>query len=198
MVDLGDLAGILNAARAADEAAGDPLGEDLATAMDADADADAVGGAGERWPAAEVAAAAAEGMAPGAGPAYWAMRFEPGQLSDYALPGAVAACRRLASWAQAAELALVAEVAARAAVRDSSVPVGPGGLPAGVPEEAAAEIALALRLSQHGASAWTDLAITLAGRLAGTSAALAAGAIDLTKWLAPEVTGGLTAARSVV
>ena len=120
-------------------------------------------------------------MAPGAGLAYWAMRFEPGQLSDYALPGAAAACRRLASWAQAAELALVAEVAARAAVRDSSVPVGPGGMPAGVPEEAAAEIALALRLSQHGASAWTDLAITLAGRLAETSAALAAGAIDLTK-----------------
>jgi hypothetical protein len=159
VVDLGDLAGIFDAARGSEE----------------------VPAAGQRWPAAELAAAAAEHMAPGQGLAYWAARFAPDRMSDYALPGAAAACRRLASWAQAAELEIVAEVATRAAVRDSAVPVGPGGLPARVPDEAAAEVALALRMSQFGASCWTDLAITLAGRLTGTAAALRAGAIDLTR-----------------
>src|SRR6266571_5687614 len=120
-------------------------------------------------------------MPPGQGLAYWAARFAPDQMSDYALPGAAAACRRLASWAQAAELEIVAEVAARAAVRDAAIPVGPGGLPAAVLEEAAAEVALALRMSQYGASCWMQLAITLAGRLAGTAAALRAGTIDLTR-----------------
>ena len=102
-------------------------------------------------------------------------------MSDYALPGAAAACRRLASWAQAMELEIVAEVAARAAARDSSVPAGQDGLPGRVPEEAAAEVGLALRMSQYGATCWADLAITLAGRLARTGAALRAGAIDLTR-----------------
>src|SRR6266571_7625962 len=174
MVDLGDLAGVFDAARATAGAAGDPAGADSALPKDSPS-------AGQRWPTAELAAAAAEHMPPGQGLAYWAARFAPDQMSDYALPGAAAACRRLASWAQAAELEIVAEVAARAAVRDSSVPPGPGGMPAAVPEEAAAEMALALRMSQFGASCWTQLAITLAGRLTGTGAALRAGAIDLSR-----------------
>ena len=173
VVDLGDLEGVLDTARKGDEAAGDPLGEDSVSSTRA--------AAGARWPVAEVAAAAAEAMTPGPGLGYWAGLFAPGQMSDYALPGAAAACRRLAAWAQATELALVAEVATRAAARNSRIPVRRDGLPAAVPEEAAAEVALALRMSQYGASCWTDLAVTLAGRLAGTGTALAAGTIDLTR-----------------
>jgi len=173
VLDLAYLQGVLDLVRESDEAAGDPTGEDgAAYALLED---------GEAWPLAELAGTAAEDMAPGAGLAYWASGFAPAQMTDYALPGAAAACRRLASWAQATELALVAEVAARAAVRDSGIPAGPGGLPAQVPEEAAAEVALALRMSQYGASCWTDLAITLAGRLTGTAAALRDGLIDLTR-----------------
>jgi hypothetical protein len=173
VLDLAYLQGVLDLVRESDEAAGDPMGEDgAAYALLED---------GEAWPLAELAGTAAEDMTPGAGLAYWASGFAPAQMTDYALPGAAAACRRLASWAQATELALVAEVAARAAARDSGIPAGPGGLPAQVPEEAAAEVALALRMSQYGASCWTDLAITLAGRLTGTAAALRDGVIDLTR-----------------
>src|SRR6266581_785460 len=173
VLDLACLQGVLDLVREGDEAAGDPTGEDgAAYALLED---------GEAWPLAELAGTAAEDITPGAGLAYWASGFAPAQMTDYALPGAAAACRRLASWAQATELALVAEVAARAAVRDSGIPAGPGGLPAQVPEEAAAEVALALRMSQYGASCWTDLAITLAGRLTGTAAALRDGLIDLTR-----------------
>src|SRR6266545_723893 len=137
VLDLAYLQGVLDLVRESDEAAGDPTGEDgAAYALLED---------GEAWPLAELAGTAAEDMAPGAGLAYWASGFAPAQMTDYALPGAAAACRRLASWAQATELALVAEVAARAAARDSGIPAGPGGLPAQVPEEAAAEVALALR-----------------------------------------------------
>ena len=173
VLDLAYLQGVLDLVRESDEAAGDPTGEDgAAYALLED---------GEAWPLAELAGTAAEDMTPGAGLAYWASGFAPAQMTDYALPGAAAACRRLASWAQATELALVAEVAARAAARDSGIPAGPGGLPAQVPEEAAAEVALALRMSQYGASCWTDLAITLAGRLTGTAVALRDGMIDLTR-----------------
>jgi hypothetical protein len=173
VLDLAYLQGVLDLVRESDEAAGDPTGEDgAAYALLED---------GEAWTLAELAGTAAEDMTPGAGLAYWASGFAPAQMTDYALPGAAAACRRLASWAQATELALVAEVAARAAARDSGIPAGPGGLPAQVPEEAAAEVALALRMSQYGASCWTDLAITLAGRLTGTAAALRDGVIDLTR-----------------
>ena len=70
---------------------------------------------------------------------------------------------------------------ARAAARDSKVPVGPGGRPGRVPDEAAAEMALALRMSQFGAACWADLAVTLGWRLAGTAAALRGGLIDLAK-----------------
>ena len=172
-VDMADLQGVLDAARAGDEAAGDPLGDDAVIAVLSDT--------GPCWSLAELAAEAGEEMTPGPALGNWAACFAPEQMSDYALPGAAAACRRLASWAQAAELEIVAEVAARAAVRDSSVPPGPGGMPAAVPEEAAAEVALALRMSQFGASGWTQLAITLAGRLTDTGAALRAGSIDLSR-----------------
>jgi len=80
----------------------------------------------------------------------------PEELNGFSLAGAAAAARRLASWAQTRELAAVAEIAARAAVRDDSVPVGPNGGPARVPDDAADEVALALCMSRFGASWWNQ------------------------------------------
>ncbi len=60
--------------------------------------------------------------------------------------------RRVASWAQARELAAVAQIASRAAARDKDIGTGPDGRPARVPASAAAEVALELTMSQYGAS----------------------------------------------
>ncbi len=53
------------------------------------------------------------------------------------------------------------------------------GRPRCLPPEAAAQVALAMQMSQPGASEWVDLAIHLRWRLPATSAALSAGVIDL-------------------
>ena len=172
-LDMTDLQSLLDAARESDEAAGDPLGEDAVEAT--------LSGAWRVLSPPEMAGLAADGLAPGPGLGYWMGCFRPAEMDDFSLPGAAAACRRLASWAQATELAVVAEVAARTAARDEKVPVGPDRRPARVPDEAAAEVALALRMSQFGATCWTDLAVTLAWRLTGTSAALHDGRIDLSR-----------------
>jgi hypothetical protein len=44
-------------------------------------------------------------------------------VDDSALPGAATACRRLASWAQATELAVVAEVAARTGLASPQIAI---------------------------------------------------------------------------
>ena len=44
-----------------------------------------------------------------------------------------------------------------------------------------ARFRLALMLTGHAATAWADLAVTLAWRLPGTGAALAAGRVDLAR-----------------
>jgi hypothetical protein len=103
----------------------------------------------------------------------------PAGGSDWDLPGMAAGYRRLAAWAQARELAAVAEIAARRAAANPDVGVDDRGQPCQLPPEAAAEVALELRMSQFGASAWTDLGCQLRWRLPGTGAALAAGVIDL-------------------
>ena len=130
---------------------------------------------------AEIAGSMVEEMVPGPELAQWLATTNPGELNGFSLAGAAAAARRLASWAQARELAAVAEIAARAAVRDDSVPVGPNGGPARVPDDAADEVALALCMSRFGASWWTNTAITLSWRLPNTMDALRAGTIDLSR-----------------
>ncbi|MBO0825979.1 MAG: DUF222 domain-containing protein, partial [Actinobacteria bacterium] len=86
--------------------------------------------------------------------------------------------RRLAAWAQAGELAAVAEMAARTAERrgraDPSTRKPDQVLP-----EAGAEVGLALTMSQLSAMEWTGLASQLRWQLPATAAALAAGRIDL-------------------
>jgi len=96
-----------------------------------------------------------------------------GDLADIA-----AGYRRLSAWAQAGELAAVAEMAARTAERrgraDPSTREPDQVLP-----EAGAEVGLALTMSQPSAMDWTSLASQLRWQLPLTAAALAAGRIDL-------------------
>ena len=159
---------------------GDPeAGQDTAE-VDQDAVLDALLAAESReLPIGMVAGRIAECLPPGPDLAGWLATATASELEDGALAGVAASCRRLASWAQAAELAAVAQIASRSAARDEKIGVDAHGRPARVPAEAAAQVSLALAMSQYGASWWLDLAVTLAWRLAATGAALAAGSIDL-------------------
>lgn len=96
-----------------------------------------------------------------------------GDLADIA-----AGYRRLSAWAQAGELAAVAEMAARTAERRGRADPSTGE-PDQVLPEAGAEVGLALTMSQPSAMDWTSLASQLRWQLPATAAALAAGRIDL-------------------
>jgi hypothetical protein len=121
----------------------------------------------------------AEHLPAGPGLAAVLAQDTPGGASDWDLPGMAAGYRRLAAWAQARELAAVAEIAARRAAANPNIGAGDDGRPRQLPPEAAAEVALELRMTQYGASDWTDLGCQLRWRLPGTFAALAAATIDL-------------------
>jgi Domain of unknown function (DUF222) len=143
-------------------------------------------------PFSELAGRVVEDMRPGPGLAGWLSRAEVSDLAEYELAGVAAASRRLASWAAAAELTAVAEMAARATARDTAIPIEADGRPASVSQEAAAEVGLALTMSQFGAALWADLAVTLRWRLPGTQTALAEGRVDLPRArLIAELTGVL-------
>ena len=103
----------------------------------------------------------------------------PAVATDWELPGIAGDYRRLAAWAQAGELAAVAEIAVRSAAANPKIGLSEDGRPRCLPPEAAAQVALAMQMSQPGASEWVDLAIHLRWRLPATSAALSAGTIDL-------------------
>jgi hypothetical protein len=130
---------------------------------------------------AEVTGRVAGRMAPGPGLAALLGAAPATDLTNYALPDAAADFRRIASWAQARELACVAQIAARAAVRDPKIGADTDGRPARISREACAEVSLALMMTGIGAQWWTDLAVTLSWRLAATGAALHAGEIDLSR-----------------
>jgi hypothetical protein len=170
-----------------EEAAQDAILEELA-ALDAEG---AEGG--QRVPMAALAGRVAERLAPGPDLAAWLASAPVAGLDDGDLAAVAGSWRRVASWAQARELAAVAQIAARAAARDEKIGTGPDGRPARIPVSAAAEVALELTMSQYGASAWSDLAVELEWRLAATGAALAAGVIDVPRArLIAEATGMLT------
>src|SRR6266851_1673813 len=61
-------------------------------------------------PFSDLAGRVVEDMLPGPGLAGWLSRAEAGCLGEFELAGVAAACRRLASWATAAELTAVAEM----------------------------------------------------------------------------------------
>jgi hypothetical protein len=155
---------------------------------------------GERIPAGALSGRVAERLAPGPDLVAWLAMAEAPGLDDADLAAVAGSWRRVASWAQAQELAAVAQIASRAAARDEDVGTDADGRPARIPATAAAEVALELTMSQYGAAWWADLAVQLCWRLSATGAALAAGSIDLQRArLIAEATGRLSdeAARAV-
>jgi hypothetical protein len=136
-------------------------------------------GTGVPVTAGVLAGRVAEHLTPGPGLAGWLCQVPAAELSDYDLAASAGSWRRLASWAQARELAAVAQIASRTAARDQDIGVAADGRPARVSASAAAEVAQELAMSQFSAAGWADLAVDLAWRLAATGTALAAGQIDL-------------------
>jgi hypothetical protein len=121
----------------------------------------------------------AETLPTGPALAAWLSGQDSATARSRDLIGMAAAFRRVASWAQAGELALVAQVAARSAADDARVGLAENGRPEQLTEDATAQVSLGLTLSHGGAEAWTGLAVTLRWRLPATAAALADGQIDL-------------------
>jgi hypothetical protein len=131
--------------------------------------------------AGRVAALAVEHMGPGPAMAGWLglAAAEATDLDEYGLTGVAVAGQRLASWAQAAELTAVAQVASRTAAADKNIGVRENGRPARVGRDATGQVSLALSMSEYTAAMWADLAVTLSWRLQATGEALSAGRIDL-------------------
>ncbi|MGH3156579.1 MAG: DUF222 domain-containing protein, partial [Streptosporangiaceae bacterium] len=102
-------------------------------------------------------------------------------VDDDALIGLLRGWRRVTSWAQARELAVVAELARRRPADGYPSPP-PGQLPVRLDEYVAEEIAPALTLTSRAAGAHLDVALALAGR-PRTAAALECGRIDLARTL---------------
>jgi hypothetical protein len=130
-------------------------------------------------PSRDAAGAVAGALPAGPGLAAWLSGLDPAAASGRDLITVAAAFRRVAAWAQAGELAAVAEVAARSAAADPKAGLRPDGSPACVTDDAAAQVSLGLTLSHYGAEAWTGLSVALRWRLPRTAAALATGQIDL-------------------
>src|ERR1700722_19351113 len=117
----------------------------------------------------------ADALPAGPGLAAWLAGISRQQAGDRELPAILAAFRRVASWAQARELETAALIASRCAADNPRIETDDSGRPVHLPPEAAAQVALALGMSQFGASAWTGLGMQLGWQLPGTSAALGSG-----------------------
>jgi Domain of unknown function (DUF222) len=129
-------------------------------------------------PGRDLAGAIAEALPTGPGLAAWLAGQDPATAAGRDLVGMAGAFRRVASWAQARELELIAHVAARSAAADPKAGLEADGRPAHVTDDAAAQVSLELALSRVGAEAWAGLAVALRWRLPATAAALAEGRID--------------------
>jgi len=129
-------------------------------------------------PPAELTGATAEARPPGPGLAGFLSGQDPETASSRDLVGLAESFRRVSSWAQAGELAMIAQVAARSAAADPRAGLAKDGRPALLTEDATAQVSLGLTLSHTGAEAWTGLAVALRWRLPRTAAALSAGRID--------------------
>jgi Domain of unknown function (DUF222) len=153
-----------------DPAAEDPLAEDELRAAESATD--------PGIPAPELAGQMR--IPPGPALATWLSQAQPGTLDDAGLVNTITGWRKVASWAQAQELAAIAEVARRRGVTDDPrLDREPARkLEA---EFAPNEIALALTMTQFAAEYWVGLAVSLSGRLPGTFSALRAGLIDLSR-----------------
>jgi hypothetical protein len=155
-------------------------------------------------------------MPPGPDLAGWLACSTASDRDDAALVTSITAWRKVTSWAQAQELAAVAELARRRRVAgtvdaggrdcDRAADAGDCGPVADTGEGdhdpvveleagfAPNEVALALTLTQGGAEYWMDLAVSLTRRLPATLAALGEGTIDLNRAkLIDQYTGSLDA-----
>jgi hypothetical protein len=150
-------------------------GDEAAAAEEADA-ADAAEAAGV--PLRDLTVALAEQLPAGPGLAALISRADPEKVTDWDLPGLASSWHRIAAWAQAKELAAVANIASRSRARDDPAKVGPDGRPDKVTPAAASEVGLELNMSQYSATSWTNLAVTLQWRLAATGQALTTAEID--------------------
>jgi hypothetical protein len=155
---------------------GDPVEADFAEYLEA-----VDSGRTSVVPLSVVAGRVAEVLAPGPDLAGWLAAQPTADLEDGALPGAAAAYRRLAAWAQAGELAAVAQLASRSAAADREDGAGPDGRPERITADACAQVSLALTMSQSAAQWWTGLAMDLQWRLPATGLALREGTIDLSR-----------------
>ena len=119
-------------------------------------------------------------MLPGPALAAWLGQAGPGQLDEAGLVNSITGWRKLTSWAQAQELAAVAELGRRRGVMDDPEtdhdPVRELSA-----EFAPNEVALALTLTQCAAEWWMSLAVSMSGRLPATWSALSQGTIDLAR-----------------
>jgi Domain of unknown function (DUF222) len=122
-----------------------------------------------------------DGLAPGVALAGFADDAHAGLtgLTDDELIGVLRAWARQASWSQARELAVIAELARRRPA-DGTPPARPGQLSANVSEFTADEVGFALTLTRRSAGALLDLALALAAR-PDTADLLRRGEIDLLK-----------------
>jgi Domain of unknown function (DUF222) len=145
--------------------------------------------AGDEMPAAESAAGPAMPVPelagqmripPGPALAAWLGQAQLATLDDAGLVNSLTGWRKLTSWAQAQELAAVAEIARRRGVTDDpSLDRDPAREVEA--EFAPNEIALALTLTQFAAEYWVNLAVSLSGRLPATFSAMRSGLIDLSR-----------------
>jgi hypothetical protein len=119
-------------------------------------------------------------MLPGPALAAWLGQAGPGQLDEAGLVNSITGWRKLTSWAQAQELAAVAELGRRRGVTDDPEadrdPVRELSA-----EFAPNEVALALTLTQYAAEWWMSLAVSMSRRLPATWSALSQGTIDLAR-----------------
>ena len=159
-------------AREADEdpATPDPFAEDELRAAEA--------GVSEPMLSSEMAGHVR--MLPGPALAAWLGQAGPGQLDEAGLVNSITGWRKLTSWAQAQELAAVAELGRRRGVMDDPEadrdPVRELSA-----EFAPNEVALALTLTQYAAEWWMSLAVSMSRRLPATWSALSQGTIDLAR-----------------
>ena len=117
-------------------------------------------------------------MSPGPALAAWIDQAEPGQLDEAGLVNSITGWRKLTSWAQAQELAAVAELGRRRGVMDDpELDRDPARELSA--EFAPNEVALALTLTQYAAEWWMRLAVSMSRRLPWTWSALSRGTIDL-------------------
>jgi hypothetical protein len=164
---------------AEDPSADDPLADELADDELADDELRVADSAADRaMPTAELAGQMR--IPPGPALAAWLGQAQPATLDDAGLVNSIAGWRKVTSWAQAQELAAVAEIARRRGVTDDpSLDRDPAReLEA---QFAPNEIALALTLTEFAAEYWVSLAVSLSGRLPATFSAMRSGLIDLSR-----------------